>query len=109
MKPDCHKAYSNWGYSFLILAGRKEGKDAEELFRRAEEKCLKAESIKTGGGAYNLGCIYAIRGDEKKCKEWLKVGEGAGTLETRSHAMKDKDLKSFWDKEWFKNLRWRSE
>jgi len=101
--------YNNWGAACLGLAQQKEGKDAEDLLKLAEEKFLKAESIKTGTGAYNLACVYAHRGNEDKCQEWLKVGERAETLPSREHAMADDDLKSVRDKDWFKKLRWKGE
>ena len=43
--------------------------------------------------------------DEKECREWLKVGEKAGTLVTREHAMADDDLASVRGKEWFKEIK----
>ena len=106
---DIPEVYNNWGAAYLALAQQKEEKDAEDLLKQAEEKFLKAESIKSGGGAYNLACVYAHRGNEDKCQEWLKVGEKAGTLPTREHAMADDDLKSVRDKDWFKMLRWKGE
>ena len=109
IKPDFWRAYDKWGLALLYLAKLKGGKDAEDLLKQAEEKCLKAESIKTGEGAYNLACVYARRGNEDKCKEWLKVGEKAGTLSSLEHAMDDDDLKSVRDKDWFKKLRWKGE
>ena len=109
IKPDNFPAYNSWSTALLVMAKLKGGKDAEELLKQAEEISLKAESQKTGEGAYNLACIYARRGNEGKCKEWLKVGEKAETLDTREHAKADDDLKSVRDKEWFKKLRWEGE
>jgi len=107
--PDHSDAYNNWGAALIHLAQLKGGKDAGDLVNQAEEKCLKVESITPGKGAYNLACVYARRGNEDKCQEWLKVSEKAGALATREHAMADDDLKSVRDKDWFKNLRWKGE
>ena len=101
--------YINWTDALVHLAKLKGGNDAEDLLKQAEEKCLKAESIKTGKGAYNLACVYVLLGNEDKCKEWLKVREKVGTLPTRECAMADEDLKSVRDKDWFKKLRWKGE
>jgi hypothetical protein len=110
IKPDHHSAYNNWGAALLYLAILKGGKDAEDLLKQAEEVCLKAEPLKTGKGAYNIACVYARRGNEEKCKEWLKVAEKAQTLlPTREHAMADDYFKSVRDKDWFKKLRWKGE
>jgi tetratricopeptide (TPR) repeat protein len=109
IKPDAWRGYNAWGAALLYLAKLKGGKDAEDILKQAEEKCLKAGSIKTGKGSYNLACLYAHRGNEDKCQEWLKVGEKAGALSPREHAMADDDLKSVRDKDWFKKLRWKGE
>ncbi|MHC4693261.1 MAG: TPR end-of-group domain-containing protein [Planctomycetota bacterium] len=109
IKKDLCQTYISWGASLVNLAKIKKGPVAKDLLKQAEEKCLKAESLKTGEGAYNLACIYALWGNEDKCKEWLKVGEKAGTLTTRDRAMEDDDLKSIRDKDWFKKLRWKGE
>ena len=109
IKHDYHVAYNNWGYALSGMAKCKEGDERDELLKTAKEKCLKAESIKPGEGAYNLACISCVQGDEAECKKWLKVGEQAKSLMKREDAMKDDDLKSVWDKRWFKEICWKGE
>ena len=107
IKPDYHRAYKNWGNAISFLAMKKEGKEREGLLDEAIEKCMAAEGIKKGGGAYNLGCAYALKGDKEKCREWLEVCGAAGELPTREHAMKDADLASVRGEDWFEGLGWK--
>ncbi len=109
LKPSYLEARNNWGAALLHQARIKTGKKRKNLLDEAKEKCLKAESIKTGEGSYNLACVCASLDDEKECKKWLKTGEQAGTLSTRKHAMGDDDLKSVRSKQWFKEIRWKGE
>jgi tetratricopeptide (TPR) repeat protein len=109
IKPDYYDAYDNWGVALLYLAGRKKGDERRTLLEKAKEKCLKAESIKRGAGAYNLACANCLLGDEGECKKWLKVGEEERTLPSREITMKDEDFESVRDKEWFKGIRWKGE
>jgi hypothetical protein len=76
------------------------------LLTEAKDKCLEAESIKTGSAAYNLACVYSLLGDKAQCQKWLKVGEKAETLPTRNHAMSDTDLETVRNEEWFKQIHW---
>jgi TolA-binding protein len=109
LKTDYPPTFYYWGKSILNLAKLKEGDEKENLYQEAEEVLLKAEEIKRGEGAYSLARLFALRGNEEKCKQWLKIGEEAKTLETREHAMKDEDLASVREKDWFKAIRWKGE
>jgi hypothetical protein len=109
IKPDYCEAYNNWGAALLYLAARKKGDEQRKLLGEAREKCLKAESIKRGSAAYNLACANCRLDDEGECKRWLKIGEEERTLQTREYAMKDEDLESVRDKDWFKTIRWKGE
>lgn len=79
------------------------------MLKQAEEKELKMESLKKGSAAYNLACIYALRGNKEECRKWLLTGQEAGTLVTRDHAMKDSDLDSVRNEPWFKEIKWKGE
>jgi tetratricopeptide (TPR) repeat protein len=106
LKPSYYDAWNNWAAMLLYQSRNKTDQERKNLLREAKEKCLKAESIKTGSGAYNLACAHASLGEEKDCQKWLKTAEQAGTLPTRQKAMSDPDLKSMRNKKWFKQLRW---
>jgi tetratricopeptide (TPR) repeat protein len=108
IKPD-YLTYKNWGGALGNWAKLKIGKpEYEGLLKQAEEKDLKAESLKKGEGAYNLACIYASR-DKGKCREWLLVGQEAGTLLTRDEAMNDSDFENVRNEAWFKEIKWKGE
>ncbi len=109
IKPDLREAFNNWGIALLNWAKLKDGQEKEKLYQEAEDVLLKADEIKRGSGAYNLACLFALRKNEDKCREWLKAGEEAKTLPPREHAMKDEDLASVRDKDWFKAIRWKGE
>jgi tetratricopeptide (TPR) repeat protein len=110
INPDIHEIYHNWCIALLELAKSKKGTpEYEGLLEQAEEKSLKAESLKKGIGAYNLACIYALRNNKEKCREWLSAGQEAGTLVTREHAIKDSDLDSVKNEPWFKEIKLRGE
>jgi tetratricopeptide (TPR) repeat protein len=109
ISPDDHDILDCLGVTLLKLAKLKDGQEKEKLYQEAEKVLLKAEAIKRGEGAYNLSCLFALRSNENKCQEWLKVGEEAKNLPDREHAMKDDDLASVRDKDWFKTIRWKDE
>ena len=109
IKTDFYEAFDNWGAALLYLAIIKGNEERLKLLEQAKEKCLIAESFKTGSGAYNLACVYALLGDEGECEKWLKLGEQTGTLPKRKHAEDDHDLDSVRNKAWFKKIRWKDD
>ena len=110
IKPNRSEAFNGLAATLLYRAQLAVGKpEYEDLLNQAEEKSLKAESLETGAGAYNLACIYAKRSDKDRCKIWLLVGQEAETLMTREQAMKDGDLDTVRDEPWFKEIKWKGE
>jgi tetratricopeptide (TPR) repeat protein len=110
IKPDKYEAYCNWGGTLGHWAKIKLGTPQyENLLKQAEEKVLKAESLKKGEGAYNLACVYARRGNKEECKKWLLAGQGADTFATKDEAIKDGDLDSVRNEAWFKAIKWKGE
>jgi tetratricopeptide (TPR) repeat protein len=104
------EAYDCWASILLYLAQIKIGTpEYEGLLKQAEEKALKAESLKIGFAAYNLACVYARRGKKEECRKWLLVGQEAGTLPRKDHATKDSDLDSVKNEPWFKEIKWKGE
>jgi Tfp pilus assembly protein PilF len=104
IKPDKHEALNNWGNALLEQAKTKSGVEADRLFDLAREKCLATDAIVPGKGAYNLACISALQGQEAECREWLEKSKTHGELPSRDHMLKDADLASVRDKDWFQAL-----
>ena len=109
IKPDDVDSLCNLALTLLDRAKINTGHRHEELLNQARDKFLDAEELEKGVGAYNLACLYAIRGDDSECEKWLKVGEGTNKLFTREYAMNDEDFINVCDKEWFRNIRWTDE
>ena len=106
LEPDSAEAYNDWGHVLGHLAKNKKGKVRQQLLTEKKEKCLKAESIKTGSGAYALACISALAGDKTQCQKWLEICEQADMLPPRKRVMSDTDLDSIRNEEWFKQISW---
>lgn len=109
IKPDFHEAYNNWGGALAEWAAKSSEPRRAELLREAERKLLRAEAIKPHTAAYNLACVYALQRDKEKCRHYLQIGQNAGTLTKRAHAMKDPCLESVRNEDWFKQIRWKGE
>jgi len=104
------EVYDNWSGILIYWSKLKIGTpEYDGLLKQAEEKCLKAESLRKGSSTYRLARIYALRSDEEQCKKWLLVGQEAGTLPERDYAMKESDLDKVKNEPWFKEIKWKVE
>ncbi|HHG84516.1 MAG TPA: hypothetical protein ENJ82_07195 [Bacteroidetes bacterium] len=94
IKPDVHEAFNNWGISLGRLAGTKEGKAAEALYKEAIEKYKKA--IENGGSSYNLSCIYALKGEKENALHYLNMSLSNREIDV-DFVNKDEDWEAYWD------------
>ncbi len=71
IKPDYHEALFNWGTDLGILADKKEGEEAEELYRLAFEKYEKALEIKPDDheALFNWGAYLGKLAEKKEGEE----------------------------------------
>ncbi|MEW5945460.1 MAG: hypothetical protein AB1742_04600 [bacterium] len=104
IKPDMHEALNNWSNAFIYQSYGKTDREKDMCLMKAEEKCLEAEKIVRGFGAYNLACINALRGCDEECRKWLEISNEKGFLPGKDHIEKDTDLNSMKDKAWFKEF-----
>lgn len=110
IKPDDYDSYNSWCATILDWAKFKKGtSEYYSLLNQAEEKALKAESLKKGEGTYNLACVYALRDNKQECRKWLLSGQEAGLLESRDYAMNDIDFDSVKNEQWFREIKWKGE
>jgi len=112
IKSDEYTPYTGWGDALFSLAKlKKDTPEYKDLLNQSEGKLLKAESLKSGCVAYRLACIYALKNDKENCKKWLLIGQEARarTWVTMEHAMKDSDLDSVRNEQWFKAIKWKGE
>ncbi|MBN2181926.1 MAG: hypothetical protein JW715_08415 [Sedimentisphaerales bacterium] len=109
INPNRPEVYDNWAGTLIHWSKLKIGTTKyESMIKQAEEKALKAESLRKGSSAYRLAKIYALRNDKENCKKWLLVGQYAGTLPTQDLVMKDSDFDSVKNEEWFNKMKWKS-
>lgn len=106
LKPDFLNAFINDGVVLYEKSKMKEGKERDDLINEAKVQFLKAESIKTGSGAYNLARVDAFQNNEEECRKWLELGGREGTLPQKKYADNNPYFDSMREKEWFKQIRW---
>jgi tetratricopeptide (TPR) repeat protein len=104
IKPDYHIALNNWGFSLIEFAKTKSVEETKTLYKEAEEKCLSANELVRGSGAYNLACINSLQGNLKEARKWLEEAFLTGKLFSLEHMENDTDLDNLRDEEWFKEF-----
>ena len=110
INPNRPEVYDNWSGTLIHWSKLKIGTpEYETLLNQAEEKGLKAESLRKGSSAYRLAKIYARRNDKENCKKWILVSQEAGILPTRDEAMKDSYLDIVKNESWLKEIKWKGE
>ncbi len=92
IKPDFHEAYHNWGNALGNLAQTKAGPEADALYQQAFDKYQKA--IEYGASAYNLSCIYALKGDKENALKYLDITLSNNEIEV-DFVEKDEDWKAY--------------
>jgi hypothetical protein len=99
--PDHLGAAIDGGVAYMDLA-RILGVDAnDELYDLAGEFFGNAERIQRGSAAYNLSCIYGLRGQEDACSEALELSKECGSLPNIDDIVNDSDLSKIKNTKWF--------
>lgn len=89
------------GVSYMDLARIMEVDSNDELYDLAGEFFGNAERIQRGSAAYNLACIYGLRGQEDACAEALSLSKEYGSLPSVEDITSDSDLLNVQNAVWF--------
>ncbi len=89
------------GVAFMELARISPDTSKAELYKLAEDFFEKADRIQKGSAAYNLACIYALRGSAEACHQALLQARDFGSLPDEANIRNDVDLDNIKQTEWF--------
>ncbi len=111
IKPDDYDSIDSLGGVLIAEASIIVASDAEgsrKLLDQAEQLLLAHADAAPGRVAYNLACVYGLRGDVLSCLKWLKICQSHQKLESCEYMRKDKDLDAVRNDpafvEWFKQV-----
>lgn len=89
------------GVAFMELARISPEVNRPELYKLAEDFFEKAGKIQKGSAAYNLACVYALRGNAEACHQALLQAKDFGSLPDEANILSDVDLDNVKQAEWF--------
>lgn len=92
------------GVAFMELARISSESAKPELYHLAEEFFEKACGIQKGSAAYNLACVYALRGEDDACLAALQTAKEYGSLPDEQNILHDEDMAGAVKTEWFKGF-----
>jgi hypothetical protein len=88
----------------MDLARARKVPATDELYEMAKKQFEKANSIQAGVAAFNLACVYGVRGDNEKCLEALQTAKEKGNLPEDADIIADPDLANIVGQTWFKDF-----
>ncbi len=92
------------GVAYMDLARINKVDSTDKLYDKAMVFFEKAGKIQKGSAAYNLACIYALRGNEAACLKALELAKQCGSMPNESEVMNDPDMASVKDTKWFQEF-----
>lgn len=92
------------GVACMDLARARGVPPSDELYEMAKKQFEKANSIQDGVAAFNLACVYGIRGDNENCLEALQTAKGKGNLPEDADILADPDLANIKNQAWFQEF-----
>jgi len=104
INPDYAEAFRGLGSTLLDIAREKKGKKKELSLNQALKNLLNAEALKERLAAYNIACVYSLKGKKEKSLEWLEKTLKQQPVPTRKYILADRDLDNVKDAEDFWKL-----
>lgn len=101
VKPNHLGASLDGGVALMALAKAKGLSADDELYNKAKELFLVAETIQQGSASYNLACLNAIQGNIDACKEALERARDCGLTPDEQDILNDTDLDNIKQATWF--------
>ncbi len=92
------------GVACMDLARARGVPPTDELYEMAKKQFEKANSIQADVAAFNLACVYGVRGDNDNCLAALKTAKAKGNLPEDADILADPDLASAVKQKWFKDF-----
>jgi len=89
------------GVAYMDLARIKNVDVDHDDYNQAKISFENAERIQKGSAAYNLACIYSLRGQTEPCLEALELSMEFGSLPDTEDILNDADLAQVKDAQWF--------
>ncbi len=101
VKPDHLGAAIDGGVAYMDLARIMNADANDELYDLAGEFFENAERIQQSSAAYNLACIFALRGQKDACLEALELSKDRGSLPAIEDIVNDADMIKVKSMPWF--------
>lgn len=100
VQPNHLGAAIDGGVAYMDLARILDVDANDELYDLAGEFFENAERIQRGSAAYNLACVFGLRGQDKACLEALELSKECGSLPNAEDITSDADMSKVINKPW---------
>lgn len=104
LDPNYLAAAMDAGVACMDLARARGVPATDELYEMAKRQFEKANSIQAGVAAFNLACVFGVRGDNENCLEALITAKEKGNLPDDADILADPDLANVINQDWFKEF-----
>jgi hypothetical protein len=102
--PNYLAAAMDAGVACMDLARARGVSPSDELYEMAKKQFEKANTVQAGVAAFNLACLYGVRGDDDNCLAALNTAKEKGNLPEDADILNDPDLAGMKNKAWFKQF-----